>query len=296
MANPTRILVLGLLSMVCMGCTTKKSLRPSSWLNPFQGPEAADVVVMDVVLLERPIGDRYINEELWTAADEQVIALERKALIEDNGFRIGQVGGIPPAGLQALLTSERSCVNPRRLGLHAEHPAIVKLGPTLPHCDFQIHEDGKLRPVALEQADGALVIVPTLTRDGRTRLRCTPQLQSGEKSLVPVPSADRSGWVLQEQRPTQTFAALNWEVTLAPNEYALVGAHYSRPGTFGHQCFIRKDGPVPVQRLLVIRTGRPDEGVGTETARGPLSGDALFRRAPPLAFQASYTAVRGHAP
>src|SRR5438105_15292900 len=110
-----RSLMLGLLTLWLVGCTTSQPLRSAAWLSRFRqlggGPAGTDIVQLEVAVLERPLGDHYINQDLWDVADEQVVAVERKAALEDNGFRIGQVGGLVPAELPALLTSDRSDVN-----------------------------------------------------------------------------------------------------------------------------------------------------------------------------------------
>src|SRR5437870_10332225 len=111
--RPERALVWGLLAGLLAGCATGTPAPATSWLRRFQQldiPTGPDVVNMEVVLLERPVGDSYLDHELWQTADEQVVPLERKAVLEENGFRVGQIGGQTPVGLQALLTSERSCV------------------------------------------------------------------------------------------------------------------------------------------------------------------------------------------
>src|SRR5262249_31000495 len=110
--------LLGLLTALLAGCATGKVPHAVTWLDhlrPFQGPTGPDVVSMQVALIERPVGDPYLNHELWAGADEQAIPLERKVVLEDNGLRVGQIGGIAPAKLLALLTSEKSCINPRCL-------------------------------------------------------------------------------------------------------------------------------------------------------------------------------------
>src|SRR5947208_2685557 len=89
-------LVLGLLSALLLGCAHEKSVRPLAWLErwrPFRGPAATDMIQVELSLLERPPDDPFINHELWTLADEQVVSLERKAALDENGFRVGQVGG-----------------------------------------------------------------------------------------------------------------------------------------------------------------------------------------------------------
>lgn len=286
----------GLLCVLLAGCLSHETAHKAAWLErlrPFQGPDVADVVVMDVALLERPVGDHYLNADLWDLADEQVVPLEQKSLLEENGFRVGQVGGITPPGLQALLTSERSCVNPRRIQTHAGNATTVMLGTTQVRCRYEVRQEGQVIPVELEQARCTLLVVPTLTRDGRTKLRFTPQVQHGESSLQPCPAADRSGWVIQEQRPLEDYPALAWEVSLAPNEYVLVGARYDCPESLGHQAFFQKEGPSPVQRLLVIRTGRSNLEPDPFPAPTAPAGDPAFSKSPSLAFQASYSAVRG---
>src|SRR5262249_47908590 len=115
-------MLLGLLTALLVGCAHAPAVRPTSWLDrwrPFHGPSAADVIEVQVALVERPPGDPFLNHELWTLADEQIVPLERKALLEENGFRVGQLGGNTPARLLTLLTSEQSNVNPRRLLLHS---------------------------------------------------------------------------------------------------------------------------------------------------------------------------------
>jgi hypothetical protein len=291
-----RALVLGLLTVWLAGCTTSQPVRNTAWLHRFWpngggGPSGPDVIQMQVALLERPVGDRYLNQDFWDVVDEQVVALERKAVLEDNGFRIGQVGGLTPPELQDLLLSERSCANPRCIQLHAGKPSVLLLGPALVHCQFQIDEDGRSVPVHLDQAQCTLEVVPTLTREGRIRLHFTPQIHHGETALMPRPAADRSGWLLQEQRPIERYPNLSWDVTLAPNEYVAVGARYDRPQTLGHECFVRREQPAPVQRMLVIRTGRKTSEMPDATATS--DEEPTPRPSATLAYEAAISSARG---
>src|SRR5438128_791236 len=92
-----RCLLLGMLAGMLAGCLGSEPAVSPSWAQrcqPLHGPSGPDVVQMDVALIERPVGDCYINQDLWAVADEQVVGLEQKVVLEDNGFRVGQVGGI----------------------------------------------------------------------------------------------------------------------------------------------------------------------------------------------------------
>src|SRR5262249_8842816 len=121
-----------LLAVLLAGCAEGSSAHSTSWfdgLRPFRVPSGSDLVNLEVVLLERPVGDPYINEDIWSYADEQAVALERKAVLQDNGFRIGEIGGPTPAGLLSLLTSERCSSDPRHIFVHAGTPRPLPLGP-----------------------------------------------------------------------------------------------------------------------------------------------------------------------
>jgi hypothetical protein len=251
----------------------------------------ADVIQMDVALIERPVGDRYLNQDLWNLTDEQIVAPGRMAALEDNGLKVGQLGGIPPAGLQTLLTSEHTCINPRRITLRSGHSYDLLLGPPHQHLRFQTEKDGEPTDVVLNQAQCVLVVTPTLTDDGRTMLRLTPQVRHGEVQHLPRPAADLSGWVLQAQQATENYADWTVEVPLATNEYVVMGGRGDRPASFGHQCFVRRDEATPVQRLLVIRTARVPPSVASGSTSGA-EQEASGRSAPPIAMQAAFTS--GH--
>lgn len=290
-----RQLVLGLLiATMVVGCTSTPVVHSTAWLDRFRRggtPTGPDVVQLDVAILERPVGDRTLNEKIWASADEQVVALERRAVLEDNGFRVGQVGGMAPPDLQNLLTSDKSCANARRLVVHAGEAKQLTLGAPAAHCHFRIQRDGDPQMVAFDQVQYTLEVLPTLTADGRTRLSFVPLVQHGDAAQTIRPAADRSGLMLQSERPTERYPNLGWEVTVSPNEYVVIGGRYDQPEGLGHQCFIRPDEQAPVQRVLVIRTGR---AAPVETAL--TADDGTNFRSPPLASQASLSAVRATAP
>src|SRR5437867_1442363 len=80
---------------------------PVTGLKPLAGPQGADAVGLLLSVLEVPVGSRFANGDLWAMIDEQVVPLDHKAALEDNGFRIGVVGGIRPDGFDDLLTKPR---------------------------------------------------------------------------------------------------------------------------------------------------------------------------------------------
>lgn len=280
--------VLALLAGALAGCFTGQSERSLSRLGPagLGGPAGEDGVQIDVAVIERPLGDRYLNGELWQLADEQGVTLERKAVLEENGFRVGQVGGLLPAGLQGLLTSPRSCPDPHRLSVRAGNPTAVTLGPVWRACRFEVRQGAAAAAVELADAQCLLEIVPTLTDDGRTTLRFTPHIRHGRPLMVPRPTQGPDGyrrWECVSRQAEEAYTLLSWELTVAPNEYVVVGTHLNKRNSLAQCCFI----DAGVQRLLVLRTGR---------ALPALPADEDFVRVPPIALQAAMCTARGKAP
>jgi hypothetical protein len=290
--RPKRLL-LGLMLALVGGCTPSTSLRPTSWLERLQGPTGPDVVVMVVAVVEQPAGDRYLNQELWASADEQIVPLDHRSVLEDNGFRVGQVAGIVPETLQELLLSPRSNANPKQYTTRAGNVTNIALGPLQPSCSFQSQRDGQPTDVSFKKAQCQLRIVPSPASDGRMRLEFTPQIVHGDETVVTKPNAERSGREMRHEQPTESFAHLTWDVTLAPGEFIVVGARIDKPDTLGQRCFIEmKEDAAPVQRLLVIRAGR---AASPSTSRSASSGEITVsdKKSPPLALQAAWSTVRG---
>jgi hypothetical protein len=284
-------LVLALLLGMAAGCASVERARAPAWLprlNPFQGPVGSDVVHMEVALLERPLGDPYINEELWQLADERVISPERRAAMDGSGFRVGQVSGLmTPPGLLSLLTSKRSCVNPRGVQVRAGHATSVKLAPTAATCRFHLERDGQDSELEFHQAELRLGVVASLLKNGHTRLRFTPQVIHGEIMGTYRPADDRSGWLMDTRRPKEDFTAFSWEACLAPNEYLVIGGKYDKPETLGHQCFVRPEEATPVQRLLVIRCSTVKPTTTPAALSGPAGEEDSPDKGVPLALQAA---------
>ena len=278
------------------GCVSTKTERTTARLH---GPPPAavvgpDVVYLDVFVIERPLGDAFLNRELWSEADEQAVradgekgvSLERKMALEKNGFRVGQLGGaLPPTKLQDLLSSRRSC-QWNRIQLHAGHERKIALGPVWPHCCCRLAREEQTTAVDFAKGQCLLQVVPELAGEGRVRLRFTPHLKYGDIRMEFVPVRDADGlmrWGMQEQQPEEVYSWLDWTLTVAANEYVVVGAQLGSGDTLGEQFFLSGEDNPGVQRLLVLRA-----------AHVPTPADPIvtsLSRTAPLALQASLSAA-----
>jgi hypothetical protein len=279
------------------GCLTADSPRPAGWLahtSSFESAPGPDLIHINVAVLEVGVGDPYVNEELWSLADEQQLPPDRKALLRENGLRIGQIRGITPPGLQAMLTSDRSNPNPRLKQARAGDASTISLGPSMEHCRFQVREDGRPSAVDMADAQAVLEITPTVTEDGYVRLQFKPQIEPGG-----LPSQRLSGlplWMVLTQRPTRKFESLSWDVMLQPNEYVVIGGRLDQTDSLGQRCFVGPDEPRPVQRLLVIRTARVLPEVPLDDPTRSREEAESLKQTPPLALRAAWPIMRGSSP
>jgi hypothetical protein len=274
MGRPGR---LGLLLLLLAGCATDRT-APSPLGERRHGYVPPDAVQMEVALIERRAGDPYLDQEVWTFTDEQAVDLAQKAVLEDNGVRVGLVVGMTPSGLQDLLTSQRACTG-RQYLLGRGKAASVELGAAVPHCCFHVIKRGEPVEVSLDEAQFLVRVLPSLSADGRTRLHCTPQVNYGENQRDFRVADDGSGLFLQINRPSKNFEEVSWDVTVAPNQWVLIGGRSDAAGRLGQAFFVHADGAAPVQWLLAIRTNR--------AAAGGDEAPAQQARVSPLALQAT---------
>jgi hypothetical protein len=261
-----------LLFIVALGCTTDGP-RAKNWfssLPAFRGPTGSDVVQLEWGLIERPVGDRYLNEDLWSLANEQVVPLEHKDLFESNGLRIAQLGGLLPSEFLEMVRSERSNPAPQRQQVRAGRPTLLALGPVREECDCTrpaLINAMRVYPDFMFHAQFGITVTAALTDDNKVRLSFTPQVQHGIAKATIKAADDGSGWTSSSQPTIDKYGELSWDATLASTEYLIIGGRLESSHCFGEEAFVRIDEPRPVQRLLVIRAARQVmTPAGAETA------------------------------
>lgn len=134
-----------------------------------------------------------------------------------------------------------------------------------------------------------LEVVPALADEGRIRLHFTPRLKHGDAEVAFLPMVDADGqrhWGRQEHQAEQIYPWLSWTLTVAPNEYVVLGALLENGETLGEHFFLTREEDQPiVQRLLVLRAAH------VPTPAGPI--EASLGPCPPLALRAGLITARG---
>jgi hypothetical protein len=281
------------------GCV---STRPDVAISKYETGDptaaSADPVGIDlfVAVAERPVGDRYLNHDLWQFADEQTPFqhdLDHKSQIDQNGFRVGILGGTPDGAFQNLL-SGRNCPDPRCIRCLPGTPTGVDLGGVWPSCTFQLVRNGREQVTTLEQAQCRLQLLAHLDGESKVRIVVTPVVRHGQQEKLPRPVQDPDGsrrWDVQVRRPEVGYGWLSWTLLLGPGESAIIGGLMDRTESLGRRMFLFTQTDAPVQRVVVLRalrsgsvTTRKKDAVQTLAARAqgtPAPGGQRLRGVAP---------------
>jgi hypothetical protein len=268
------------LVLVCAlvaGClSTRSDVNVSNYEQGEGTPASGDAVGIDlyVAVAERPVGDRYLNRGLWEFADEQTPFehdLDRKSQIDQNGFRVGLLGGTPDGPFQNLL-SGRNCPDPRCVRILAGNPTSIQVGGVWSSCSFQLVRKGREEPVELQQAECRLQVLPHLDGENKVRLEITPMVRHGDQQKMPRAVQDPDGsrrWDVQVRRPEEVYGWMSWTLSLAPGDYAIIGGHMDRPESLGRRMFLFTQAEAPVQRVVVLRAMRSGGPTANKKREGP---------------------------
>ena len=275
------------------GCAWLETAEPSSFMKRFrEQPFAPDHTLLEVAIIERPIGDAYLNKGIWEHTAELFGNLERQAVLDDNGLRVGQLVGTPPMELQQLLVCKSCCLDLRARIFPAGQSRPIFLTSVLPQSTYVLVQGQQRTEIALDQARYALEMHAEFCGEG-TKLTFTPKVEHGEMQLPFRPAPERGRWEYRLEKAAKSHPELNWEVTLGQNQYLVIGARLDHERSFGQTAFTHpaEEG---LQRLVVIRNCRSVSA--TEAHQNSVEELLRADQTPPLALQATMSAYRAKSP
>jgi hypothetical protein len=248
--------LLVLCAAVAVGCFNTRADVPSgpSVVRSFAPYTPVEGIVLESVLFERPIGDSFLDRDLWKAT-LPVGSQETRVLLDENGLRAAVLAGNPPQQFQTLLESETEAINARQLTFAQRNEEVLPTSGPHAKCEFHLLADlaGKRTPVSLEKANCGVWVRPEATNDDRVKITCEPQIQYGQRRELIRPTSDGTGFTKYEEVPLARYPALTFDVPLGRNEFLLIGWHAEQGDTIGAALFGVEANSQPRQRVLVIR-------------------------------------------
>jgi len=212
-------------------------------------------ILLHTRLIEQPLGDEYLTREVWTQTANP-LPHDTSTLLSMNGFRVGVISGVIPGDLERLATSEPAVVNASLRAFLADQPKPIPVNASTEPLAMRITRAVGDEPQVLDlpNAECALIVTATPTLDGRVNLRCEPRVQHGSKQPHWGPTADGTGFERLDQRPSEQFPTLVWDLTIDRHEVLLIGSiEDDNKNTLGQNFFEIHDPSRLKQRLLAIQ-------------------------------------------
>lgn len=207
-----------------------------------------DSVILEIAFLRIPVDAATEFAALWNEVDEQQLSNEDRRRLESNGFRVGVIGPRLPDMLHRLiekaespfevtgsggLLSDDIFQSRRRLPARAGQPAkIVAVPKEQDQMAVLQTEDGYVRCLAFQQAQGVFVLRAFPLGDGRVRIQLTPTIEHGVLRNQYV-GGDQS-FMLQAGRDTHAFEDLRMENLLSPGETLAITKTLDAKGLGSH--------------------------------------------------------------
>jgi len=278
--------VLLLLIAAAGGCTSLGGSRPTRWLNqmnPFS--DGGDQTLLRVYLLDQPAGDPYLTHELWTKTLKPLSA-EKQALLLENGLRVGHLTGNPPYQFLTLSRTPDAVLKPMQYTVTASDALPLPLN-TMAEAEFEAFVEIGAKPgqFKLKDAEAAMNVTAVAAENGKVKLTLEPRLQHGGRILGWKPTVDATAFTWLDQKTQERFPSLKFEITLAPEEYLVIGPSQTPANTLGGASFVNVGGTTARMRVLVVQAA-------------PLQKAAASGKKAPavIAAQASAPISRGQRP
>src|SRR5262245_1799730 len=164
------------------GCLLRSDRPSASTARSLPPVQPAEGAYIEWILLERPLGDPFLDRDLWNDT-LPIGSAETQALLVENGLRAGVLAGNLRPRFQQILESETGSLNGRGLTFGLRKDEVLPTNGPTEKCEFAVLTDlaGKRTHVALTQARCGVLVRPEALPDGRVRVTCEPQIQHGEK-------------------------------------------------------------------------------------------------------------------
>ena len=276
-------LVAGLFAAAGSGCNLvmpkPKPVEPRgpvpSELQAAAAPEGETRLGYHTRLVDQPAGSAYLNSGLWAEATNP-LNHEQTTLLALNGLRLGVFTSTPPAELERLASSDATVLSPMLRSGVAGKPRVIPVNGPIERCTIGAVAkfNDAAKPKAFDLAECGLNVTATPLPGDKLKLRGEFLIQHGERQPWLRPTSDGSGFARTDQRASETYPALAFEVVLGRADLLVIGAADDPAEKLGQAYFFSHQTDRIRQRVLLLqvgtldRPGEPPPGKAAQTSRG----------------------------
>jgi hypothetical protein len=223
---------------------------------------SVDAIQLDVLFVERPVGDPTLGNALWSRLDRvSTLPASTLASLERNGFRFGVAPSDPPRTLQAALgmtgemvpRDESQAYGPSgsRTTRRSGEELSVDAWSGYSHCEISFDRSGGPESNSYQNARCVFRVKVERVQDGWAKLEITPEIHHGEMRLRRF--ADEQNWSTRPSQLVDPQFDQKFTVELNLGEMVVLGAGDGDSTSLGHHFFRGGTTDSRTQRLLIIR-------------------------------------------
>jgi len=264
---------IALCAMAACGCALFQSGLDmvAFWPTKLNTPEnplpplrpARDAMQIEIVFVERPVGDPLLGNRLWSDIDKLAVAGDELDSLKRLGLRVGNAGMTPCPALEQMLeltgdpvekseSKTRPPVQTIFLSPSGESPIETN---SRTKCTVDVPTLAGVKEKTYENFKSELRMTAHRLQDGWARLEFVPEIHFGVQRVRPIPSAAGSEWEPKDTQEVDSLMTQKFSVKLQVGEMVLITTDAAgKPHSFGHQAFVKEDPQRdPIQRVLVVR-------------------------------------------
>jgi hypothetical protein len=229
-------------------------------LPPISAPR--DAMKIDIVLVERPLGDRLVGPALWQEIDQVgVLPSETREQLREVGIRVGNAGSSPSPTLERLLdikSSPIAAATDDAKNLVGRYRVLLPGAEDLittnhfEKCTLEIPGRKSVIEKEYLNANGVFRVRVHKVQDGWARLDFQPEIHSGQSMMRTI--ATKTGLGSTFSQEVDPFLDRCFSVNLHVGEMVVITADGDNPRSLGSRCFYAgNDEDRVMQRVLVVR-------------------------------------------
>jgi len=271
----------------CKLWNEKQSAPPSELPTPRVSDDTVMVELARISLTDEEIE---LFESSWAEIDEQILPIEQRRVLAENGIRVGlinfhvpvairdimaggvssQADGSSSDGLVSIDQQQRIAINHRRFpkGKRSEYV----LGATVPEISILEAKEGKIQGKTYRQAQCKLAMRATPQNDGRVTMEVLPEIHHGnQKQHI---AADQGMFRIETRQERKVFDQAKFAATVQSGQ-TLVITSTQKPRGLGQALFQRDQSGIAQRQVVLLRLSGSQFDDLFQTSKGEAEMDSL---------------------
>jgi hypothetical protein len=278
--------------LVVAGCALDKNGAPPENVFTRIGGQNGQLIepkrcMLKVVILNRPFADPAINEVVWRAADEQVLAPAERRAWESNGLRAGRITGEFPLELEAILkdTAPGKAVVPISIYPESGEQSLIRISDSVEQASLLLNRDNRAFGKDYNDASGFFRVTVGHEGTHAVSVRLVPEIHYGpiQRNFQAMPNAAplaTQELKINDGQKEETLRDLPVNLVVEPGQAIVVGCLPEQRRGLGSFLFSQSiaHSDQREQKLIVIWASRTNKEGVIEVGSNASDRPKLFKR------------------